>query len=105
MRKRETWEKAYCDYTYPNLPIIKAINEAIAQKAIPVIYECTETSAVEAVEVVEVVEVVKSFSTLEPKPELVYRTKKTVENCNSFYLDIGLTNTGCYAIFPQLWQF
>ncbi|NEO51983.1 MAG: hypothetical protein F6K54_02065 [Okeania sp. SIO3B5] len=22
------------------------------------------------------------------------RTKKTVENCNSLYLDIGLTNTG-----------
>ncbi len=25
------------------------------------------------------------------------RTKKTVENRNSFYLDIGLTNTGCTA--------
>ena len=27
----------------------------------------------------------------------IYRTKKTVENPNSFYLDIGLTNTGCAA--------
>ncbi len=26
-----------------------------------------------------------------------YRTKKTVENPDSFYLDIGLTNTGCTA--------
>ncbi|NEP81268.1 MAG: hypothetical protein F6K39_25770, partial [Okeania sp. SIO3B3] len=47
-----------------------------------------------------------------------YRTKKTVENCDSFYLDIGLTNTGalgtahyshpteCYANGCKcLWEF
>ena len=29
--------------------------------------------------------------------DLDYRTKKTVENRNSFYLDIGLTNNGSTA--------
>ncbi|MDJ0553498.1 MAG: hypothetical protein QNJ68_03480 [Microcoleaceae cyanobacterium MO_207.B10] len=56
LRKRETWERAYSDYTYPNLPIIKAIDEAIAQKAVLAIPECAETPVVEVMEVSEVVE-------------------------------------------------
>ncbi len=41
----------------------------------------------------------------------LYRTKKTVENCNSFYLDIGLTNIGAlgaahYSLASKaLWEF
>ncbi len=71
LRKRETWEKAYDDYTYPNLPVIKAINEAIQQKAIPVISDVNETPVMEVVEVVEVSEVIESSSTSEENPELV----------------------------------
>lgn len=72
LRKRETWEKAYDDYTYPNLPIIKAINEAIAQNANPVIYKCATVCVTKVIKALEVLEFVESSSTLEQKPELVY---------------------------------
>ncbi len=71
LRKRGTWEKAYDDYTYPNLPIIKAINEAIAQKAIPVISKPATVCVAKVIEALEVLEFVESFSTLEEKPGLI----------------------------------
>ena len=71
LRKRETWEKAYGDYVIPNLPIIKAINEATRLKSEPANPKPIEVLVIPVVEMVEVPEVVESSSTLEKKSELV----------------------------------
>ncbi len=65
LRKRDTWVKAYGDYTIPSLPIIKAINETAMEKADSEVEEPTETLVKGVVEVVGVVKVEKSSSTLE----------------------------------------
>ncbi|MGK7954306.1 MAG: hypothetical protein AB4063_03435 [Crocosphaera sp.] len=93
LRKRETWEKAYSDYTYPNLPIIKAIDEAIAQKETQVIFEPATVCVAQVIRALEVLEFVESFSTLEGKPELaspksplvptIYSSNTTPEKADS----------------------
>ena len=44
-----------------------------------------------------IVEVETDSNQITSTSESTNRTKKTVENRYSFYLDIGLTNTGCTA--------
>lgn len=74
MRRHDTWQKAYGDYTYPNLPIIKAISEAIAEKENQKPLKPTPLIDVEVVEVAEVAKTEKSSSTLEETSKLVPST-------------------------------